>query len=401
MQDDITLTSRLVVNVGLLLNRDEFAQQIGDTKNTFLTFGFGSEVQPRVGVNYALRKDVGDKIYANFGRYYALDQKSTSRSLAPNRLFTSEAIINATTGAIVSDTPTADTTGKVILPDLDAPYTNEYLVGYATPLGGPWSLDAFFIFRDANAFIEDVPTVLPFSSFVYTNIPEAERRYRALTFELNRRLQNKWSFNASYAFTKMYGNFDLDYGGEGTLFNTSSLLEDGPGSFVEDRYRFGPLSQDRTHVMKLFATWIPVERVTVGGYLRAQSGVPWEARGLPWGSVATYLRYLEEAGTRRTDAWANFDLLANYRLPLGGRAGVTFEARVLNLFNTQTGLTVDKRQYLDGRIRAFTTPPGADCGRACYTDLMVQGTTQPNPEFGKPLSYAPARRLYLTAKLEF
>jgi Carboxypeptidase regulatory-like domain/TonB dependent receptor-like, beta-barrel len=399
-QDDITFTPRLTVNAGLLFSRDEFAQKI-DSRNTFLTFGFGDEIQPRVGVNYNLRDGKGDKIYANYGRYYALDQKSSSRSLAPNRLFTSDAVWDAATGQLLSDTPAANVTGKVIVPGIKAPYSNEYLAGYATPLMNAWSLDVFFIYRDANQFIEDAPTVLPFSSFVYDNYPAAERKYRALTFEVNRRLANRWSLNASYALSKLYGNFDLDYGGEATLFNTSSLLGDGPGSFLEDTFRQGPLSQDRTHVVKLFATVVPIERLTLGGYLRTQSGAAWEARGLPWGSTLTYLRYLEPAGSRRTDAWTNADFLVGYKLALGGPFAVTLEGRVLNLFNSQPGITVDKRQFLDGRIRSFTSTPDANCGRACYTDLMVQGTTQPNPDFGTPLTYAPARRLYLTAKLEF
>ncbi len=399
VQDDITISPRLVVNLGLLMNRDEFAQET-DVRNTFLTFNFGDEVQPRIGVNYNLRSGAGDKIYANYGRYYALDQKSSSRSLAPRRLFESEAIFDVATGRLISDTPAGNSTNKVLAPDIQAPYTDEFLVGYATPLFGSWTLDSFFIYRDANQFIEDSPTVLPFSNFVYDNVEDADRRFRAFTVEVSRRLQNRWAMNVSYSVSKLYGNFDLDYGGNAALFNTSSLIQDGPGAFVQDRFRYGVLSEDRTHVFKLFGSYMPIERLTIGGYLRSQSGVPWEARGLTWASTTTYLRYLEPAGSRRLDPWTNFDLLTSYRVPLG-KTGVLLEARVLNLFNSQTGLTVDKRQYLDGRIRAFTSPPGADCGPACYTDLMVQGTTQPNPEFGNPLTFAPARRLYLTARFDF
>ena len=61
---------RLVVNAGVLINKDEFAQQIGDTRNTFLTFDYGDQVQPRLGANYQISKARGDKVYANYGRYY-------------------------------------------------------------------------------------------------------------------------------------------------------------------------------------------------------------------------------------------------------------------------------------------------------------------------------------------
>jgi len=84
VQDSMQLGSRLVVNAGLLLNKDEFAQEIS-SRNTFLTFDFGDQIQPRVGLNYQLRKSAGDKVYANYGRYYSNDQKSSARSLAPGR----------------------------------------------------------------------------------------------------------------------------------------------------------------------------------------------------------------------------------------------------------------------------------------------------------------------------
>ena len=139
----------------------------------------------------------------------------------------------------------------------------------------------------------------------------------------------------------------------------------------------------------------------MGAYVRSQSGAPWEARGLPWGSTATLLRYLEPAGTNRIDPWTNLDVLASYHVPINGKTRVTVEGRVFNAFNNQPPLSVDKRKYSDGRIRAFTSPPGPDCDRACYSDLMVQGTTTPNARFGLPVEWAPQRRVLLTARLDF
>jgi outer membrane receptor for ferric coprogen and ferric-rhodotorulic acid len=288
---------------------------------------------------------------------------------------------------------------KTIDPGIEPPYTDEVLIGYATPMAGLWSVDAFFQYRDSKQFIEDIPTVLPNSSYVYRNDPNAQRRYRALTLELNRRLANRWSTSISYSLSKLYGNYDQDYSSAAAVFNTSSLINDGPGSFTADTFRQGVLSQDRTHVFKIFGSYMPLDQLTLGTYIRGQSGTPWEARGLPWGSTATYLRYLEPAGTNRNDFWTNVDLLAAYAIPFG-RARFKVEGRILNLFDTQTALTVDQRQYLDGRIRTIVGTPPADC-LACWTDAMVQGTTTPNPAFGQPTSYAPARRFLLSLIADF
>jgi outer membrane receptor for ferric coprogen and ferric-rhodotorulic acid len=271
------------------------------------------------------------------------------------------------------------------------------LFGYATPFAGGWSVDAFFLYRTSKDFIEDQPTVLPASTFVVDNLSNAFRKYRAFTVELSRPLRDKWSMTASYALTRLWGNFDLDYSTV-AVFNTSSILQDGPGVFVEDRFREGPLSQDRTHVLKIFASYVPTPHFTLGGYLRAQSGQPWEARGRDW--YDGYRRYMEPAGTNRNDAWTNFDVLAAYKLRLGAKTNVTFEGRVLNLFNQETALERDNRQYLDGRIRTLdgSQIPGDP---ASFTDAMLVGTTLPNPRFGEPTVYAEPRRLLATIRLDF
>jgi hypothetical protein len=402
VQDDLTIGSRLVINAGVLLNRDEFAQKLATT-NTFLTFPFGDEIQPRLGVNYNVRKGAGDKVYANYGRYFAMDQKSSARSLAPQRLFLNNALFNRTTGALISDLPAANTTGKTIDAGIKPTYMEEILIGYAVPISRLYSLDMFFDYRDSHDFIEDIPASLPATGpFHAAQLPNAIRKYKAFTVELNRRMANRFSMTMSYAWSRLEGNFDLDYAGA-AVFNTSSALQDGPGEFVEDDFRYGPLGQDRTHVFKTFVSYLPVKNVTLGGYLRSQSGTPWAAKGVDWDNGTTR-RYLEPAGSHRNPVWTNFDLLTAYRLPLGDRAGAKLEARILNLFNTETVLSVDQLQYLDGRVRpAVSAFAGCGTDTACATRIFsaAQTTANPNANFGRPTSYASARRLFLSMIVDF
>jgi TonB-dependent receptor-like protein/carboxypeptidase family protein len=403
VQDNISLGSRLVVNAGVLINRDEFAQELQE-KNTFLTFGFGDEIQPRLGVNYQLRKAVGDKAYANWGRYYAMDQKSSARSLAPSRLFLNDALFNRTTGELISDIARASTTGKGIDPGLKPTYTDEWLVGYGTPIRDQWGLDIFYINRESFDFIEDIPTSLPATGpFHAAQLVGAERKYRSLTIELSRRLAHNWALTTSYSWSRFEGNFDLDYS-SGAVFNTSSAIQDGPGEFVQDRFRNGPLGQDRPHVFKVFASYMPpmVPNLTLGGYLRAQSGATWAARGIDWDNGLR--RYLEQAGSRRVESWTNLDMLAAYRIPVHGRTKFSVEGRVLNLFGNLTTLNVDSRQFLDGRIRPAVSA-FAVCGTdyACATDLFsaAQTTNQPNSRFGQGSEWAPPRRFLLSFRADF
>src|SRR5262249_25215737 len=153
VQDAASIALRTTVNAGVLLTRDQFSQILsgsrgcpaaavavrggaavyeseGDTCD-FLHFGFFDEVQPRLGVSYQVREGKGDKAYANWARYYNMDQKSSARSLAPNRVFQTQTVFDLN-GKVLSSGPLASTTGKLIDPSLKPIYSDDILCGYAT-----------------------------------------------------------------------------------------------------------------------------------------------------------------------------------------------------------------------------------------------------------------------------
>jgi hypothetical protein len=311
---------------------------------------------------------------------------------------------------LISDAALASSTGKTIDAGIKPTYTDETVLGYATPLPAGWSLDAFFIYRNSKNFLEDAPASLPATGpFHVIQLPNAIRKYKSLGFELSRRFGSDWGASTSYAWSRLYGNFDLDYSTTTAVFNTSSAMEDGPGEFVEDPLRYGPLLQDRTHVMKVFLTWMPhwVPNLSFGVYERTESGTPWAAKGRDWDNSTR--RYLEQAGTNRNPIWTNVDLLAGYGVRIGKRKA-RIEARILNVFNQQTVLNVDPSKYNDGRIQYTVAALTAACGSdlrangpelVCATNLMQQGTTQPNPRFGKGVEFAPARRFFLSVLFDF
>jgi hypothetical protein len=99
------------------------------------------------------------------------------------------------------------------------------------------------------------------------------------------------------------------------------------------------------------------------------------------------LNYLEPAGSHRNPTWANLDLMAAYRLPVSGRAGVSLEARLLNVANNQTRLSTDSQQYLD--LRMVPAPP------------YIAPYLQSNPFFATGNGFAPPRRLHVAAVVSF
>ncbi|OGD19898.1 MAG: hypothetical protein A2W03_08440 [Candidatus Aminicenantes bacterium RBG_16_63_16] len=376
LQDTATIGERLTFTLGILLNRDEFSSKTA-TKNTFLKFNFDQEVQPRIGFTYMLDKNAGDKLYANWGRYNNMDNRSLARAWAPIRIYRNDAYFDAT-GKLLADTPQAGETGKLILPDLKATYTDEFVAGYARPLGGPWSVEVWGQYRTMKHMLEDYAvyrrSTSP-SNFVggnldgqvvsYSSLPpalqaklpafadftagKARRIYKAFTIEVKRQFADRWSLTGTYTLSRMEGNWDLDYQAGAALFYASSYLEDAPGLFVSEPNRDGILTGDRTHIFKLFGTWELYKRTTLGVYWRIQSGAPWEPRGQDY--YGNYYRYLAKAGSSRLATWGNFDAQVSHVIPIG-RFNATLELRAVNVLNTQTVMGRDLRSDQPTFLRA-------------------------------------------------
>lgn len=376
LQDRMAIGERLSVLVGLLANRDEYiaGASVAGPEVNLLTFNFGDELQPRIGVSYVIDTKAKDKAYVNYGRYYNSDNKALARNASPYRIFSTNARFDLN-GNFIGEIPDPATTGKVLLTNIKPQYTDEFIAGYARPITGTLSAEIWGMYRRTRNMIDDFPTIDVNTSnpksYVYGNLTNAKRRYRSLTLEINRAYANNWSGTLSYTLSRLDGNWDLDSFGDSRNYNSSSL-QDGPGFYVEDPNRDGILAGDHTHVLKLYGSYQVIRNATLGGYLRIQSGQPYEARG--FGDYAGSNLFIERSGSRRTPTWTNFDLLASYAIPIQFLA-VRLEGRLLNVFNTQTVLTVDNRKLLSGQAV--------------------------NPNFETPTSFANPRRFNLTAVISF
>jgi hypothetical protein len=365
VQDNITIADRLTLTLGLLMNRDEYSAKTGGTKNTFLRFSFDKEVQPRVGLTFTLFPRVGDKIYANWGRYNNMDNRSLARAAAPIRIYRTDAYFSQADGSLLAEVIQAGETGKYIFPGLKPTYSDEVVVGYSRPFARVWSVEVWGQYRTVKHVIEDFPTrnqATSPSTYVYGNLdgqtmsylgyPEftvgkARRIYKAASVEIKKQYSDNWSLTFMYTWSRLSGNWDLDYAAGTALFYSSSYIEDAPGLYIGDpddpaNLRNGIMSGSREHVMKLFGTWQFVKNATLGLFGRLQSGRPWEARIQDY--YGNYYAYAEKAGSRTLPTWINMDLQLAYVIPFGGRFSGTVEARLMNIFDTQTILSVDMRQ---------------------------------------------------------
>jgi hypothetical protein len=411
LQDTISMKN-VTVYLGVLVNKDDFGQickagnvcgsstaapNTSDVRYNFMTFDWSQQIQPRLGITWNANLLPSDKFYATYGEYAGVDQKSTSRSFAPYRIRQDQAYFCANTagcpggfayGALMGSQYRGSSGGKLIPSDLKPPKYEELSLGYAGAVTKDVSFEVYYQYRNLKNAFEDAPinTADYFGSFQAKNFFGARRTYDALTLDVQKRYANGWYADMNVTFSRLYGNWDEDYGT--ALFNTSSFLEDEPGWNSADPNRYGHLGQDRPIIFKLMGSYDLPFGLVVGGFLRVQSGTPWEARG---GTPSTTGgRYLEAAGTHRLPTWTNFDLLLAYNLKLGGNMALRFEGRVANLFDTQTVLGVNQVQYNDAYVDGNPA-----------NQLGWQGTTQPNANYGNATSWAPPRRFTLTARLDF
>ena len=386
LQDEMTLGQRTTLMLGLLVSKDNYyGEGLGSTPGTktkvkILTFDWDQQIQPRLGISFMPSVQTGDKLSAFYGRYYNTENKSLGRAASPTRIFTSRATFDAN-GNLLSDVPAANTQNKRIVPGTDPMYTDELGLSYARPLNRAWTAEIWGMYREVGNIFEDVSADgLGNGPFRVEQLPDAYREYTAATLQVDRRPVDDrlWGLNlsASYTWSRLEGNWDLDYG-PNSLFYNSSFIQDGPGVLITDN-RDGLLRGDRTHLMKLFATVSPWEKTTLGSYLRFQSGGAWEARGLPDPLVSStsHFRYLEQAGSRRMEDWWNLDLLASYLFDLKV-VGLELEGRILNVFDEQVALEVDDR-------------------------LIVGRATAPNnPNFGKPTVLSQPRAFLVSAIVRY
>lgn len=416
LQDQATW-NRLTVNAGVLVNEDYYVPNDTGSFNFIsgnyktpgtaatlpscstasagspacvyksrINIPWSKQFQPRFGVAYEIDTTAHDKVFANVARYDNMDNQSIARAAAPVRLFRVDDYINLTTGALITEVVRDNNNPtKLVIPTMDPTYTDEAILGYARPLGGGWSAEIWGMYRKTDDIIEDfsanvTPTSAP--DFRYGNI-SGYRRYRAATVEVRKASYgSKWTMDASYTLSRLDGNWDLDYAT--SLFYASSYIGDGPGLFPTDPGRQGILIGDRTHVAKLFGTYELPTRTILGGYLRFQSGRPWEARGFDVVNGVDYI-YLEPAGSRRLSSWTNFDLSLTQNIPLGP-VNLAIGGILLNVFNTQPALTVN--QDWCSSTSNCSTPA-----------VLLKPPT--NADFGRATTYAPARRFQLTAVITY
>lgn len=422
-QDTFQVTSRLTIRPGV---RWEEQQLVGVGSS----YTFTGSWSPRVGVTYDPTGKGRAKIYANFGRFYTqypndLATRGFSALSAINTAdyFDPQLTKPVPDGLLAGNTLNHFIRGGVnppkALPGTKNTYNDEWLVGGEYEWRPGLNLSLRYTHRNLHNVIEDTApaaTVLfdlgIVKSVVFTianprdgypstapyNVGAHEtfiRQYDAVEFAADKRLSNKWSLQASYRWSRLYGDYEGFFRNDNNQsdpgltsladrpINDPSYTEIGTPRFgyrgdirYLGRMGAGPLPNDRTHQVKVFASSGPFHGLNLGLGTLIGSGQALTAFALntipmgPRGSGVQTVDGLKE----RTPAQVFIQLHADYSIPFKEQR-LTLLADVFNLLN------------LDGVL--------------AYNPTFELSGHRLNPDYGTVIQVQDPRQVRLGLRFEF
>lgn len=108
-------------------------------------------------------------------------------------------------------------------------------------------------------------------------LPDVDRTYDALVFTWERPFDGTWGLQGSYTYANSRGNYEGAVKSDIGQTDASITQDFDHASNMIGSY--GDLPNDRRHTFRLFGTWAPMERLTVGANFLAQSGRPYGCIG--------------------------------------------------------------------------------------------------------------------------
>lgn len=367
---------------------------------------------PRVGFSWDVFGDSSFKVFGNLGRYYlALPNSVAIRGASPST-FTYEYFTYS--GIDANGNPTGlkalgpgpvSTNGEygqtpdpktVTATNLKSQYQDEAILGFSKMLGPDWVVGAKATLRKLQTAIDDVcdtdPLVekaiaqgidpdsitLPSSCLIFnpgkTNTfllaktdgsgyekvsmstsdwgftSGAKRKYYALDLFAEHPFDGKWQGRVDYTFSRSYGNTEgqvLSTVGQDDVSKTQDW--DSPYLMVNSN---GELSNNHTHQLKAYGSYMISPEWMVSGALRVMSGAPKACLGYygpdntdPAHGYYSAYRWCagkpSNLGTMGHLPWTKtVDLGVTYRPAFGGNK-LAFNLNIFNVFNERKPTVLD------------------------------------------------------------
>jgi len=333
-------------------------------------------LSPRLGINYKLADNGTSLLKAHYGRYYrgivTGEFDNTSPSITPKYLFSGR---YSASGVPLDKEVVKDNSNLSVDPDLENPYTDQFIVAWEQEVkrsigfsvnyvhkrsenqtsfpdvGGSYRLVAYTAPAGAN-----VPQVYQLTSgaasrqFRLINDDRMFFRYNGLSFEMKKRMSNRWQANFGLTLSKGTGRQGSSNARSTPLtsqISTAGVFGQNPNDYINTD---GRVVGDRPVVLKAQLVYQLPWGLTSSTNFMSQSGKPIYDEIRVASSVTNYPgtnRIVANVsdGQLRTKNWTTLDTRIEKAFKLGGSSEAAFFGDFLNLFNSDANESV-----LDRRI---------------------------------------------------
>lgn len=419
-------------------------------------------IAPRLGFSLDMDTEQPTKLFASIGRYYIPVASNTNIRATRSELFTNDFFLftSRNSSGIPSGLtrlgPTVflssgETPDPAIIADvnLDPMNQDEFILGAQRTFDNNWTIGLKGIYRKLNSGMDDFcdhtaldrwvadtkqPFAATFDSYQfacalinpgkdvtlsldvkgdgkralytvpakYFGLDAYQREYKGLELTFERPWDGRWSVRGSYVLSKSDGS------GEGYVSSTINQEDAGItqdfdfGSFDDGAY--GPLPNDRRHVLKFFGNYGVTPELTAGFLVSVLSGRPKSCIGFVpstvydyagSGSYSTASTYyclndqgktvLTQRGSAGSTPWTKqVDLqLAYAPTNLTTTGELRFQLDVFNIFNSQKPIE-------ENEVRDYSRQTS---GAASGNRISLN--------YGLPLAWQAPRSARLTVRYEF
>lgn len=397
-QDDWRVARNLQFNIGV---RWDYQQSRGNGGVSYLKLNnWFDNLQPRIGFSWDPKGQGKSKLFANYARFVETpipldvnvragsNDTQTDKNFNVNRL---NAPLNSTI-ATGFGTRNLGAESTPIDAGLKPQTVNEFTLGFEHQFGGNYTFGARGIYRAQGSVIEDGSFDDGDHYFLFNPGEEigpgpggpdgnteyqacndfgqcfgrARRFYRALEFTMSRRFADNYSFQASYVYSSLIGNYEGLFRNDNgqsdpnitSLFDLTSLLGN----------TYGRLPNDRPHQLKFNGSYQTPFRLVLSGNFYMQSGIPFSAlvphpvygnnegfqdpRGtsiIPDLGVNS-AGVTSAVGTNRTPLTWNLDVGAYFPIKLSESMQLRFTADWFNVTNSQRAVTLDQTKLINSGV---------------------------------------------------
>jgi len=240
--------------------------------------------------------------------------------------------------------------------------------------------------------------------------PKAVREYTGLELRLDKRFSKNWYTQASYVYSKLYGNYSglasSDENGRTSpnvnrYFDLPEIVYDTHGKQV-----LGRLATDRPNTFKVFAAY-EFSYSTFGRSMRTQvGGSQFVYQGIPITTsldlnVGVPINPEGRGDLGRTPVFTDTDLVVSHFINLSERVKLRFSMNVFNLFDQRNATNIFSTYLGAGQVVAYNDLNDLLKSNGDWKKRVTDQKLALDPRYGKASEFQGARAARFAVGITF